>query len=386
MSPYATGGGGVTFERKVAVQYLARQLTGDGTSELGDGRRVVSVAFQQTRPRDRGSYVSGTLGQGRVLQMTNSQRSRPCGACQGRGVTGNGGTCRVCRGSGELWGNASAEEMRTASKRKNHHFVPVWYQNNFTTSKGTLFWCDKRDGQIKECAPRVLFRRRRLYHAVEPHTQWLLADAEGALAELDSENAKLVDRLRRRVAEAGRQWRDKRIYIEDLQVPLGCLVNNLLVRNPKIFEGSIDRISSNARAQGEDTEQEDIARTVPIAMMNQIVAMSQEPFEPLRNARIGVGTVPDGETLVVGDIIAGNLMFDSFRLYGLPIDSRTIVLWQQDATKTESAWEFTGRHAPIVELSKYNARRFNASTRNGSRFLACSSKSTLKRLVSGRRH
>ena len=47
MSPYATGGGGVTFERKVAVQYLARLLAGDGASELGDGRRVASVAFQQ---------------------------------------------------------------------------------------------------------------------------------------------------------------------------------------------------------------------------------------------------------------------------------------------------------------------------------------------------
>ena len=46
-SPYATGGGGVTFERKVAVQYLARLVLGDGASELGDGRRVVSVAFQQ---------------------------------------------------------------------------------------------------------------------------------------------------------------------------------------------------------------------------------------------------------------------------------------------------------------------------------------------------
>ena len=52
MSPYATGGGGVTFERKVAVQYLARLLTGDGAAELGDGRCVVSVAFQQA-PRYR---------------------------------------------------------------------------------------------------------------------------------------------------------------------------------------------------------------------------------------------------------------------------------------------------------------------------------------------
>lgn len=47
MSPYATGGGGVTFERKVAVQYLALMLTGLGATELGEGRSVVSVAFQQ---------------------------------------------------------------------------------------------------------------------------------------------------------------------------------------------------------------------------------------------------------------------------------------------------------------------------------------------------
>ena len=46
-SPYSTGGGGVTFERKVAVQYLAHLLVGDGAVELGDGRHVVSVEFQQ---------------------------------------------------------------------------------------------------------------------------------------------------------------------------------------------------------------------------------------------------------------------------------------------------------------------------------------------------
>ena len=47
MSPYATGGGGVTFERKVAVQYLAHLLVGDGAVEFGEGRRAVSVGFQQ---------------------------------------------------------------------------------------------------------------------------------------------------------------------------------------------------------------------------------------------------------------------------------------------------------------------------------------------------
>ena len=48
MHPYATGGGGVTFERKVAVQYLAHLLVGDAASDLGEGRLVVSVAFQQS--------------------------------------------------------------------------------------------------------------------------------------------------------------------------------------------------------------------------------------------------------------------------------------------------------------------------------------------------
>ena len=47
MSPYAAGGGGPTFERKVAVKYLAHLLSGDGAAELGDGRSVVSVGFQQ---------------------------------------------------------------------------------------------------------------------------------------------------------------------------------------------------------------------------------------------------------------------------------------------------------------------------------------------------
>ena len=47
LNPYATGGGGVTFERKVAVQYLAHLLVGHGASEFGEGRRAVNVAFQQ---------------------------------------------------------------------------------------------------------------------------------------------------------------------------------------------------------------------------------------------------------------------------------------------------------------------------------------------------
>lgn len=47
VSPYSTGGGGVTLERRVGASYLALLLTGDGAPELGDGRTILSVAFQQ---------------------------------------------------------------------------------------------------------------------------------------------------------------------------------------------------------------------------------------------------------------------------------------------------------------------------------------------------
>lgn len=47
VSPYSTGGGGVTFERKVAVRYLTHVLVGDGAVEFGDGRFAVRVDFQQ---------------------------------------------------------------------------------------------------------------------------------------------------------------------------------------------------------------------------------------------------------------------------------------------------------------------------------------------------
>lgn len=46
VSPYSTGGGGITFERRVAVVYLAKLLTGDTAVEL-HGRRVQRVSFQQ---------------------------------------------------------------------------------------------------------------------------------------------------------------------------------------------------------------------------------------------------------------------------------------------------------------------------------------------------
>ena len=45
-SAYSTGGGGYTFERRVAVRFLDVVSSGSPRPELGD-RQVVRVAFQQ---------------------------------------------------------------------------------------------------------------------------------------------------------------------------------------------------------------------------------------------------------------------------------------------------------------------------------------------------
>ncbi len=50
VSSYATGGGGVTFERRAATMYLERLLSGSTAVEL-PGRRVRRVAFQQAPAR-----------------------------------------------------------------------------------------------------------------------------------------------------------------------------------------------------------------------------------------------------------------------------------------------------------------------------------------------
>jgi len=47
VSPISTGGGGFTLEHRVGAQYLALLLTGWGAGELGAGRVITSISFQQ---------------------------------------------------------------------------------------------------------------------------------------------------------------------------------------------------------------------------------------------------------------------------------------------------------------------------------------------------
>lgn len=317
--------------------------------------------------------------------MAGEEWARACDACDGNGAGESGSTCSVCGGSGELWGNASSEYMKRMAKRRAHHFIPRWYQCNFTTGGGTLFWCDTNNGQVKKTAPRALFFENGLYHAVEPSTGHLQADAEGALAELDYRNATTVRELRRRIAGADRQWGEKTVSIADLHAPLKQLAGNLLLRSPRLFETSIDRVRATEKSTASENEYENIERCVPIAMMKQIVAMSQEIPEHLRNVQMGIGTVQAGEVLIIGDCMAGNLMVDSSRVYGLPIDSKTAILWVQDARNELTAWTATEHRARIVEIRRCDARRFNRSVRMGSRVIAGCQKRTIEALVSSHR-
>ena len=47
-SPYSSGGGGVTLERRIGALYLASLLIGETTPELGDSRSIVGIRFQQS--------------------------------------------------------------------------------------------------------------------------------------------------------------------------------------------------------------------------------------------------------------------------------------------------------------------------------------------------
>ena len=74
--PFATGGGGVTFERRVAVSYLALMLTGETAPGLG-GRRITSVNFQQAPKSSVDDLVLETEGTGRHLELAIGVRHKP---------------------------------------------------------------------------------------------------------------------------------------------------------------------------------------------------------------------------------------------------------------------------------------------------------------------
>jgi hypothetical protein len=78
-SPYSSGGGGVTFERRVAACYLARLLTGATAAEL-EGRRVSRVTFQQAPARPVDDLVIYAARDGEIgpsLELAVAVRRAP---------------------------------------------------------------------------------------------------------------------------------------------------------------------------------------------------------------------------------------------------------------------------------------------------------------------
>lgn len=72
-------------------------------------------------------------------------------------------------------GNQAAAPAKTADAKKakdprKHHYIPVFYQSNFTNEVGLLWVYDRRRGTYKELHPRVICFEKDLY-AVKPENR-----------------------------------------------------------------------------------------------------------------------------------------------------------------------------------------------------------------------
>ena len=316
--------------------------------------------------------------------MFEIAREMPCHACDGTGRAGPKGQCGVCGGSGRLVGNISTEEMKKRSRVRAHHVIPMWYQKRFANDGGKLFWCSKVEGQVREAAPKRLFVKKDAYQVRDKGTGATLADCEQELAILDARGNKTVADILDRIANAERKGR---LTIDIEREPLEVLASNLLVRNPELFSGSIDRVSAREKLSADESRHRSIERSTRVAMTNVVLGMSQTPLNFLRNTRIGIGRTPLKEHLIIGNHLMPNLTINRCRLFGLPIDSTTIVLWEHDPQDSRCPWRIPRieNQSPIVELSRFNARAFNRGVLEGSRIVAGSSRRTIETLVAAYR-
>ena len=304
----------------------------------------------------------------------------PCHACDGTGRARPEGQCGVCGGTGRLVGNTSTEEMKRRSRIRAHHVIPKWYQKRFANDSGKLFWCNKIEGQVCETAPKGLFVKKDAYQVRDKGTGVTLADCEQELAILDARGNKTVAAILDRIENAEGRGRST-IDIE--REPLEILASNLLVRNPELFGGSIDRVSAREKLSADESRHRSIERSARVAMTNVVLGMSQSPLHFLRNTRIGIGRTLPEDRLIIGNHLMPNLTINGCRLFGLPIDSTTIVLWEHDPRDTRCIWR-TPRienQSPIVKLSRFNTRAFNRGVLEGSRIIAGSNRRTIEALV-----
>ena len=294
------------------------------------------------------------------------------------------GQCGVCEGTGRLVGNTSTEELKRRSRVRAHHVIPKWYQKRFANDSGKLFWCNKVEGQVRETAPKRLFVKKDAYQVRDKGTGAPLADCEQELAILDARGNKTVADILDRITNAERKGR---VTIDIEREPLEILASNLLVRNPDLFNGSIDRVSAREKLSADESRHRPIERSARVAMTNVVLGMSQSPLNFLRNTRIRIGRTLPEEHLIIGNHLMPNLTINRCRLFGLPIDSTTIVLWEHDPQDRRCAWRTPPieNHSPIVKLSRFNTRAFNRGVLEGSRIIAGPSRRTIEALVTAHR-
>ena len=307
----------------------------------------------------------------------------PCYACKGTGRAEPEVRCSRCDGSGQLVGNISTEEKKRRSSVRAHHVIPRWYQKRFANSDGTLFFCDKHEGRVRETGPNVLFVKKDAYQVREKGTGAMIVDCEHEFAILDARNNKAVSDLLDRITESEGKGHTT---IDLNREPLEVLASNLLVRNPTLFGGSIARVSAKEKSRADQKDHAAIERGVKIAMTGVVISISQDPLGFLRNTRIGIGRTPRGEQLIIGDHLMPNLSINHHRIFGLPLDSTTLVLWEHDLYGGNRSLQLgiAGR-GQIVKLSRYNTRAFNRGILEGSKTIAGSSRRTIEALVTAHR-
>ena len=259
--------------------------------------------------------------------------------------------------------------------------IPRWYQKRFTNSKGTLFFCNKHRGQVQETGPNVLFVKKDAYQVRERGIA--IADCEHEFAVLDAENDKMVRQLLERIVESQRKGHTA---VNLQREPLEILASNLLVRNPVLFKGSIARVSAKEKDGADEKDHAAIDRSTKVAMTKVVIGMSQNPLGFLRDTRIGVGRTPRGEHLIIGNHLMPNLWINNVRVYGLPLNSTTIVLWKHHRHDNSRSMKPAIEHrSPIVELSRYNTRAFNRGVLEGSTTIAGPRRPTIEALVAAYR-
>ena len=316
--------------------------------------------------------------------MYKDAQEMPCYVCKATRRAEPARDCRLCGGTGRIFSNTSPEEMTKRSTVRAHHVIPRWYQKRFANNRGTLFFCHKHKGRVGETGPNALFVKKDAYQVRDGRI--VMADCEHEFAVLDTENDKMVRELLGQIMESEQRGH---MNIDLQRNPLEILASNLLVRNPSLFNGSIARVSAKEKDRANGKDQAAIDRSVKIAMTGVVIGMSQDPLSFLRTTRIGIGRTPRGEQLIIGNHLMPNLRINNCRVFGLPLNSTTIVLWEHDhRDDNRRVQPAIAPQSPIVKLSRYNTRAFNRGVLEGSTTIAGPNRSTIEAMVTAyrRRH